>query len=131
MGAPSVTAALDSGPKKNHALTLSFSILSVSSSTFLESVVDLELHHVVAGARSLASKGALSLNIAKRMPAVFRASATAATFLPRLASMRDAHSQSGLAAAFLSRIVESATCTNSLRTFPLPVLVIRPRCCFS
>ena len=110
------STALDSEPKKNHALTLSFSILSVSSSTLLVQS-STSAHHAVAGsACPRALKGASSLNIAKRIPAVFRASATAATFLPRFSSMRAAHSQSGFDDAFFRRIVESATCVTDART---------------
>src|SRR3954462_7960215 len=72
-----------------------------------------------------------SRHSAKRMPASFRASATTAVALPRLAAILIAHSCSPwVFGVFHLRSAHAASTSRDLALL-FPALLIRPRCCFS
>ena len=68
---------------------------------------------------------------ANRMPASFRASATTAVALPRLAAILVAHSCSAYVFGVFHLSSAHAASTSSALALLLPALLIRPRCCFS
>jgi hypothetical protein len=76
--------------------------------------------------RSLLTSYAVpSRQMANRIPASFRASATAAIRLPRLAAMRSAHSRSGAVAGCFARPrMHQAASTSSQRVRLLPCFVM-------
>ena len=81
--------------------------------------------------RSLTSNSVPSRQMANRMPASLRASATAAIALPRRCAILAHHSCSARVLSVFHRSSDHATSTKSARALLLPGLLIRPRCCFS
>ena len=77
------------------------------------------------------SKFVSSRHMAKRIPAIRRASATAAICFPRRAAMRRPHTLSPCVPGAVPRISVQAASTSSHRTRALPRFVKCPRCCFS